>query len=208
MSNSARNTDSGDYSTLPQPKPAKWPTVFAIAILLFSILFCIWGGISLFATRDMPVVYWLVAPNIYAAVFIITALGVSFLAVMITRIFRKFWIGFLVLAVVFGCGGLFAFYQGSLAHQDSIAFKGHMYHLALRDNTQWSDYVLCECDSSGILCQCHAFYSRYILGRPNTNTLSIDTTANALRVNAGKDVIYTYAGTPRCFPVDGVCLDK
>jgi hypothetical protein len=193
---------------MPQPGPTKWPTVFALAILSFSILFCVSGGMNLFTTRGIPVVYRLVAPNIYVAVFIITTLGFSLLALIVVRIFRRFQIALIVLAVVFSCVGLFVFYQGSIAHQDSIAFNGHVYHLALRDDAQWSDYVLCECDSLGILCRCHAFYSRHILGRPYTNTLSVDNQMNELHINAGKDTVYIFGATQRCFPVDGVCLDK
>jgi hypothetical protein len=193
---------------MQQSKPAKWPTIFAITILSSTILFCVWGGISLFATRSIPVVYWLVAPNIYVAMFISIALGLSLVALMIVRIFRKFQTVLFVLAVVFSCLGLFAFYQGSMAHQDSIAFNGHVYHLALRDDAQWSDYILCECDSSGILCQCHAFYSRHLFGRPASNTLSVDNTTNEIHVKAGNDIIYTYGAAQRCFPVDGECLDK
>jgi hypothetical protein len=202
------NTDFRNHSALSQSKPAKWPTALAIVILLFSILFCAWGGMSLFATRGIPVVYWLVTPNIYVVLFLITALGIGLLALMVTRIFRRFQFGLFVIAVVFSCVGLFSFYWGSWVHQDSIAFNSHVYHLALRNDSKWSDYILCECDSWDVVCRCHAFYSRYTSGRSSTNTLSIDNTTNELWVNAGKDVDYIYGATQHCFSVDGYCHDK
>jgi hypothetical protein len=193
---------------MQQSKSAKRPTTLAITILLIITLSCIVFGISLYFTKGFPIVYWFVAPNIYVVPFIIITLGLGFLALIMVRIFRRFQFGLFVIAGVISCLCLLSFYWGSMTHQDSIAFSGHVYHLALRDDAQWSDYVLCECDNSGILCQCHAFYSRYILGRPSSNTLSADNATNELRVTIGKDVIYTYGATQRCFPVDGVCLDK
>jgi hypothetical protein len=103
---------------------------------------------------------------------------------------------------------LFSLYWGSMTHQDTVTFNDRIYHLALSDDAQWTDYILCECDATGILCQCHAFYSRPFLGRPSTNTLSVDNMANELQVKAGNDIIYTYGVTQRCIGVDGMCLDK
>jgi hypothetical protein len=188
--------------------PAKWPTQFARIVLLFSALFCVWGGMSLFATRGIPILYALVAPNIYVVLFTTAALGLSLLALMIVRIFRKFWVGLFVVAVVFSCAGLYSLLLGSMEHQDSIAFKGRVYYLALRDDAQWSDYVLCECDGAGLMCRCQSFYSRYSGGRPRTNTFSVDEATNELHVNAGKDVIYKLGATSQCFSVDGYCTDK
>jgi hypothetical protein len=193
---------------MQQSKPANRPTILVMTILLLGALFCIVYGASLFFTRGIPTVYWFVAPNIYAAPFIITTLGLSLLALIVIRIFRRFQFGLFVIASAFSCMCLFSLYWGSMTHQDSIAFNGHTYHLALSDDAQWSDYILCECDSWGLLCRCHAFYTRSLGGRPYTNTLSIDNATDELHVNAGKDVIYTYGATQRCFPVDGVCLDK
>ena len=191
-----------------QSKPAKWPTMLAITILLFSALSCIVYGISLYFTRGIPTVYWFVAPNIYVVPFIIITLGLSLLALITVRIFRRFQFGFFVIAGAFSCMCLFSFYWGSMTHQDSIAFNGRMYHLALSDDAQWSDYVLCECDSWGLLCRCHTFYTRSLSGRPYTNTLSVDNATNELRVTAGKNVIYAIGATRRCFPIGGECLDK
>ncbi len=191
-----------------QSKPAKRSTTLVITSLLISAVFCIGYGISLYFTRSLPTIYWFVAPNIYVAPFIFITLGLSLLALIVVRIFRRFQFGLFVIATAFSCMCLFSLYWGSMTHQDTITFNGRMYHLALSDDAQWSDYILCECDAAGILCQCRAFYSRSLLGRPYTNTLSIDNTTTELHVNAGKDVIYTYGATQHCFSLDGICLDK
>jgi hypothetical protein len=193
---------------MQQSKPINQRRVLAITVPLIISLSCIIYGTSLYLTRDTPIVYWFVAPNVYVVPFIIISLGLGLLALIVMQIFRRVQVGLFVIAGALSCMCLFSLYWGSMTHQDTITFNGSMYHLALSDDAQWSDYILCECDVTGILCRCHAFYSRPFLGRPHTNTLSVDNMTNELQVKAGYDVIYTYGATQRCFDVDGVCLDK
>lgn len=163
---------------------------------------------SLFATRDIPVIYWLVAPDFKVVLFIIAALGLAFLALMAARIFRKFHVGLYSVAIVFSCAGLFLLFQGSMAHQASIALNDRVYHLALREDGQSSTYILCECDRADLLCRCHSFYKRSMFGRPYTNTLNVNTATNKLEVRAGEDVIYIDGASPQCFAIEGYCLNQ
>ncbi len=99
-----------------QSKPAKRSTTLVITILLISAVFCIGYGISLYFTKGLPTIYWFVAPNIYVAPFIIITLGLSLLALIVVRVFRRFQFGLFVIAAAFGCMCLFSLYWGSMTH--------------------------------------------------------------------------------------------
>jgi len=193
---------------IEQPKPAKWPSRFASTLLLFSVLVCGWGGMSLFSTSKIPVFYWAVAAVGNWGLLVLVGAWLSLILLIVVRIRWKFHVGMLVGSAFFVCAGTFGLFWGGMSHVDSVTFNGHVFHLALREDGKWSSYILCECDSVGLFCHCHAFYERYMVGQPATNSLVVDNGPNELTVRAGDDIIYQVSASTQCYEIEGYCLDR
>jgi len=190
-----------------QTTPAKWPRLFVLAILLASVVWCAWGISNFNSMRDdIDILYWPKIINFGWAFLFLAALGLSILILMAVRIFWKFPTLLLLGAMFFTVAGTFLWFSiGNLTHIDSVTLNGHEYHLALKEDEQWDDFTLCQCDTSGLFCRCHTFYGIY-RSFPSTAQLFVDSTTSEIKVKVDQNVVYIYGNPSKCYKFDGVCF--
>jgi hypothetical protein len=157
---------------------------------------------------DVDILYWPKIINFGWAFLYLVTLGLSLLVLMAVRIVWKYPTLLLLGAMFFTVVGTFLWFSvGNLAHIDSVTMNGHVYHLALKQDEQWDDFTLCQCDTSGLFCRCHTFYGIYRFRfPPSTAQLFLDGATNELKVKLGQNVVYIFGNPSKCFRFDGVCL--
>jgi hypothetical protein len=189
-----------------QTTPAKWPKKFALVVLLLSVIWCAWSISNFNSMRDdVDILYWPKIVNFDLVFLSLAALGLSLLILMIVRVNWKFPTLILLGAIFFSVAGVFLWFSvGNLAHVGSVTMNGHEYHLALKQDEQWDEFTLCQCDASGLFCRCHTFYGIY-RSLPSTAQLFVDGTTNELKVKVDENVVYVYGNPSKCYKFDGVC---
>jgi len=155
---------------------------------------------------DVDILYWPKIINFAWAFLFLADLGFSLLILMVVRIFWKFPTLLLLGAMLFTVVGTFLWFSvGNLTHIDSVTLNGYEYHLVLKEDEQWDNFALCQCDASGLFCRCHTFYGIY-RSLPSTAQLFVDNVTDEIKVKVDQNVVYVYGNPSKCYKFDGVCF--
>jgi len=178
-----------------------WMLVLAVPALLFGVFYAALGrqDIASGVTVVYPAVrfYNISAETLSTAILLVAG---TMLGLWVPQALRRgpraglngLAVALALAGTTLACWGTLPQVFAPYLHLAQASLNGHVYQLGARYLASGNDvYILCQCDSSGWLCQCHTLPAA---GQPVTaqTQLVADPASNSLTIQAGSQTVYRF----------------
>ena len=180
---------------------ANWMLVLAVPALLLGVVYLVLGRQNLTggAAVFYPAVmfYNVTAEPLSTAILLV---GATLLGLWVPQALgRRPRAGLNGLAVALALAGTVLACWGTLPqvfspylHLSRATLDGHVYQLGIRYAASGDDvYVVCTCDSSGLMCQCHELPAAGQPAQAQTQLVA-DPATGTLTIQAGPQMVYRF----------------